>query len=50
MINGRQIRKLSPLDLEKYHGIYEKKYRAERRARGEYAPTSSIGFRFKPGA
>jgi hypothetical protein len=47
MINGRQLRKLSPLDLEKFHSIYLNKYRAEQRARGEYAPRKQvIGFRF----
>lgn len=47
MINGREVRRISPLDLEKLHAIYQKKYTAELRARGEYAPRKQvIGFRF----
>lgn len=48
MINGRQLRKYDKLNLEKLHSIYLAKYRAERRARGEYAPPKRIGFRFNP--
>jgi hypothetical protein len=45
-INGRQLRKISPIDLEKLHSIYLNKWKAERRANGEYAPPARIGFRF----
>jgi hypothetical protein len=48
MIQGRQLRKFDKIQLEKLHSIYLAKYRAERRARGEYAPPKRIGFRFNP--
>lgn len=50
VINGRQIRKISPLELEKLRTYYRAQYRAELRAKGEYASPRTIGFRFKPSA
>jgi hypothetical protein len=46
MINGRQLRKLDKMQLEKLNALYEYKYAAERRARGEYVTSRSPGFRF----
>jgi hypothetical protein len=49
MINGRQLRKISPLELEKLRAYYANKVKAELRAAGEYAPPRTIGFRFNRG-
>lgn len=47
MINGRQLKKINPLELEKLRVHYKSKYKAELRAQGEYAPRRVIGFRIK---
>jgi hypothetical protein len=48
MINGRQLKKIPPAELEKLRVHYKSKYRAELRAQGEYAGRRVIGFRFRP--
>jgi hypothetical protein len=45
-IGGREVTTLSPLDLEKWHGILAARVRAERRRRGEYVPTKTVGIVF----
>jgi hypothetical protein len=48
MINGRQLKKISPMELEKLRVHYKSKYKAELRAQGEYAGRRVIGFRIRP--
>lgn len=48
MINGRQLRRISPIELEKLRAYYKNLYKAELRAKGEYSSPRVIGFRFKP--
>jgi hypothetical protein len=47
-INGRQLKRISPAELEKLRIHYKSKYKAELRARGEYAGRRVIGFRIRP--
>jgi len=47
MINGRQLRRFPPLELETLRTRYKAMYAAELRAKGEYARPRTIGFRFK---
>jgi hypothetical protein len=46
MIQGRQLRKIPRKELETLLASYEYRYKAELRARGEYTPSKSPGFRF----
>lgn len=47
MINGRQIRKISPIELEKLRATYREAYKAEQRAAGMYTAPRGIGFRIR---
>lgn len=46
MIQGRSIRKNSRAELLQMEALFRYRYDAERRARGEYVPSRSGGFRF----
>jgi|SRR5581483_7198665 len=46
MINGRQLRRIDPKEMLQLRQQYKGLYRAELRAKGEYAPRRTIGFRF----
>jgi hypothetical protein len=46
MINGRQLRRFPRADLIKERSFWRAQYKAELRAKGEYAPRRVIGFRF----
>ena len=46
MIQGRSIRKNSRSELLQMEALFRYRYDAERRARGEYVPSRSGGFRF----
>lgn len=47
MIDGRQLRRFSRMELIKEREYWKAQYQAERRANGEYARRRVIGFRFK---
>ena len=46
MINGRQLRRFPRADLIKERSFWRAQYKAELRAKGEYAPRRVLGFRF----
>lgn len=46
MINGRELHRFPRADLIKERSFWRAQYRAELRAKGEYAPRRVIGFRF----
>lgn len=47
MVNGREIHKISPIELEKLRATYREMYKAEMRAAGMYTAPRGIGFRIR---